>query len=127
MIQVEGGFVGANTVAAYNADNGTPVTSLALDSLDHWADDRYKAKIFPAGAPNYSGTVGKGALQGLLMESHLSAGIRFEITNVDVGALEDFGWSVISGDVTIPVPAENLWLGRREMAPWSSLGVARWA
>jgi hypothetical protein len=109
LVNVSGtNFSGANTVVAYNADNATGVTSLTLDTLDHWADDRYMAKIFPAGSPNYTGTVGAGVLQGLLMESRLPNGKRFEITNVEVAALKDVGWSVISGEVVTPVPAENL-------------------
>jgi hypothetical protein len=103
-----GSFIGENTVAAYNTDNGTAENSLALDAIDHWADDRYQAKIFPAGSPNYVGTVGAGELQALLMESRVPYGRRFEITNVEVAAIKDLGWSVISGEVTTPTVAEDL-------------------
>ena len=106
--QINGGFVGAGAVAAYNADNSTQVTSLALDATEHWVDGRYKSFIFPAGSPNYVGTVGAGVLQELLLDARLPDGMRFEITNVDVGALSDLGWSVISGDVVTPAAATNL-------------------
>ncbi|MFT5108050.1 MAG: hypothetical protein ACI9UA_003693, partial [Pseudoalteromonas tetraodonis] len=62
----DGDFVGENTLSAYNADNGTDVSSLELDDFDHWEDDRYLSKIFPAALPNYTGTVGAGVLQRTL-------------------------------------------------------------
>ena len=101
--QMSGGaFVGANTLAAYNADNSTSLTSLNLvgGGNNHWAEDTYDSKIFAAGTPNTVGTVGLGNLQDLLMEPQADfifpTRRRFELTNVDVAALEDIGWSVIS-------------------------------
>ena len=95
-------FMGANAVAALNADNGTSATELVLESSQnpHWRDDEYDSIIFPAGDPVYLGTVGEGNLQDLLMEpiANFFTGVRdrFEVTNIDVGALQDIGWSVIS-------------------------------
>jgi hypothetical protein len=58
--------------------------------------------IFPFGSPQYTGTVGAGVLQDLLMEpiaNFIFPSLRrFEITNVDVAAAKDMGWSVISAD-----------------------------
>ena len=98
-----GFFTGANALAAYNADNGTSVTSLEVESVgnQHWEDGVYDSFIFPGGSPQLAGTVGLGALQDLLMEPTANfiypSLRRFELTNVDVAALEDLGWSVISG------------------------------
>jgi hypothetical protein len=101
-------FVGPKAVAAYNADNGTSVTGLnevnpAAQNY-HWQDGTYKSFIFAGGTPNYVGTVGSGVLQDLLMEpsqNYTATVHRFEITNVEVGALKDIGWTVVtplSGD-----------------------------
>ncbi|MGI9239234.1 MAG: hypothetical protein ACR2RV_00445, partial [Verrucomicrobiales bacterium] len=78
----------------------------------HWRGDLYESKIFPAGSPNYTGTVGAGALQPLLMGPRIPNGTRMEVTRVEVGALQDIGWSVISGEVVLPVVAENLQVAR---------------
>lgn len=110
-------FVGANAVAAANADNGTSLTDLDLVSTTdfHFADnnplisngaqipadpDAIQSFIFAGGNPNLAGTVGLGVLQDTLLEpvantnpaNNLS---RFELTNVDVGALEDIGWTAV--------------------------------
>jgi hypothetical protein len=97
-----GNYTGASAIAAYNADNGTSLTSLNLTSATnmHWADGTYDSTIFAAGQPNYVGTVGSAAKQDLLMEPIANFIYptlrRFELTNVDVAALEDIGWSVVS-------------------------------
>ena len=94
-------FTGSKAVAAYNADNGTSRTSLNQVSAanGHWAEDAYDSKLFTGGNPQQVGTVGTGNFQDLLMEptaDFTSTQRRFELTNVDVAALEDIGWSVIS-------------------------------
>lgn len=99
-------FEGANAVAAYNADNGAALTGLnGVSAADgHWEDGTYDAQIFAPASPNYTGTVGAGALQDLLMEpiaNFSTTTRRLELTNVDVAALEDIGWSVVA----IPLPA----------------------
>ncbi len=94
-------FTGSHAVAAFNADNSTNVASLSMESSSnmHWQDETYDSIIFSAANPNYVGTVGAGNLQDLLMEpvSNFTQTLRrFELTNVDVAALEDVGWSVVS-------------------------------
>lgn len=103
-------FSGPQTVAAYNADNGTNLTSLALvsGSDPHFADNTYDSRIFAAANPNLVGTVGLGGMQDLLMEpiaNFTSTLRRFEMTNVDVAALRDVGWS------TVPEPSAYLLVG----------------
>lgn len=98
-----GQFFGNQAVAAYNADNGTTRTSLNLDSTSnpptpHWRDGSYDSRIFQNANPKLVATVGAGNLQDLLMEpiAHFTGTVkRFELTNVDVGALVDLGWSVV--------------------------------
>lgn len=97
-------YTGANAIAAYNADNGAAVTTLneVSGGNPHWAEDTYDSLIFAAGDPNLTGTVGLGTLQDLLMEptADFSGTVRrLELTNVDVAALRDVGWTVV------PVPA----------------------
>ncbi len=99
-----GVYTGANAVAAYNADNGTSLTTLneVSGGNPHWAEDTYDSLIFAAGDPNLAGTVGLGTPQDLLMEPSADfTGTlrRLELTNVDVAALGDVGWTVV------PVPA----------------------
>lgn len=105
-------FTGVNAVAAYNADNGTNVSSLNMVSASdfHWQDGTYHSKIFPGGTPDYVGTVGAGNLQDLLMEPVANFTLtvhRFESTNVDVGALRDVGWSTVA----IPEASTMLYIG----------------
>ena len=93
-------FEGPNAVAAYNSDNGASETGLNQVSSGnrHWEDGTYDSFIFASGDPNLTGTVGSGVLQDLLMEptaNFTSTLRRFELTNVDVAALQDVGWSVI--------------------------------
>jgi hypothetical protein len=98
-------FTGTNAVNAYNADNNASRTWLDEvggpdpEHLDHhWEDNTYDSRIFHNGSPNYVGTVGAGNLQDLLMEpgaSFTTSIRRLELTNVDVAALKDVGWSVI--------------------------------
>lgn len=94
-------YTGAEALAAYNADNGTSLTSLDLVSAgnQHWEDGAYDSVIFAAGNPNYNGTVGAGNLQDLLMEpiANFSGSVgRIELTNVDVAALRDIGWQTLT-------------------------------
>lgn len=103
---------GPEAVAAYNIDNGASVASLELASSTnpHWADNgsplnpptAAQSFIFELGGPDYSGTVGPGILQDLLMEptaNFLTGGSnpiqRIEITNVDIGGARDLGWAII--------------------------------
>jgi len=110
-------FTGPNAVAALNADNGTSATFVSMvDAANaHWADQGHQSKIFSLGDPNYVGTVGAvnpENLQDLLMDptANFSDTVRrLEITNVDVGALRDLGWSVIVAPV--PEPGSLLVLG----------------
>lgn len=97
-------YTGANAIAAYNADNGAALTTLneVSGGNPHWAEDTYDSLIFTAGDPNLVGTVGLGTLQDLLMEPSADFNgtvRRLELTNVDVAALRDVGWTVV------PVPA----------------------
>lgn len=99
-----GVYTGANAIAAYNADNGTALTTLnEVGGGDpHWAEDTYDSLIFAAGDPNLAGTVGLGTPQDLLMEpiaDFTGTLRRLELTNVDVAALRDVGWTVV------PIPA----------------------
>ncbi|MDA0812080.1 MAG: PEP-CTERM sorting domain-containing protein, partial [Verrucomicrobia bacterium] len=103
-------FTGSNALAAYNSDNGTSLTSLDMASGSnlHWKEDAYESFIFSAGTPNLAGTVGSGVLQDTLMDpsADFTASIRrLELTNVDVAALQDLGWSVV------PEPSTGLMLG----------------
>ncbi|MEM8943688.1 MAG: hypothetical protein AAGD11_00780 [Planctomycetota bacterium] len=104
-----GTFTGPQSVNAYNADNGTSLTELNQVSADneHWEDGTYDSIIFAGGAPNYVGTAGAGNLQDLIMEpvANFSASIRrLELTNVDVAAFRDIGWSTIA----VPEPSTVL-------------------
>ncbi len=105
-LSLAGVFSGSNAVAAYNADNGASETTLNLVSAlnPHWADGAYDSNIFALGNPNVVGTVGLGVLQDLLMEPTANFVFptirRFELTNADVAALEDLGWTVV-----VPEPA----------------------
>jgi hypothetical protein len=104
-------FLGPNTLAAYNADNGTSLSSLTMvrapdppsDLGDpHFDEDSvaggYNSYLFQNASPNLVGTVGTGAKQDLLMEptANFTGTIRrFELTNTDVAALRDVGWSTV--------------------------------
>lgn len=95
-----GNYVGATAIAAYNADNGTSATSLNLVSAsdNHWEDGTYDSLVFSLGGAVTVGTVPTGTLQDLLMEpiANFSSSVnRFELTNADVGALQDLGWMVV--------------------------------
>ncbi len=100
-----GHYLGPNAVNAYNADNGTSVSNLnevggppPPDYNPHWQDGAYDSFIFHNGGPNYVGTVGPGVSQDLIMEpiAHFTQSVkRFELTNVEVAALKDTGWSVL--------------------------------
>lgn len=93
-------FLGTQSVATYNQDNGTSLSGLnqVSSSNRHWQDGAYDSYIFMNGSPNLTGTVGAGVKQDLIMEptANFTASVkRFELTNVDVAALVDIGWSVL--------------------------------
>ncbi|MCI0333397.1 MAG: PEP-CTERM sorting domain-containing protein [Planctomycetes bacterium] len=100
-----GHYIGPNAVNAYNDDNNTSLSALnevggppPPDYNPHWQDGAYDSFIFHNANPNYVGTVGPGVLQDLIMEptANFTGSIkRFELTNVDVAALVDVGWSVV--------------------------------
>lgn len=101
-----GSYTGQNAIDAYNADNGDTLTSLnEVDASNpHFEDGTYDSFIFAQGNPNLTGTVGSGILQDLLMEptSNFTPTLqRFELTNVDVGALQDIGWAIVN----VPEPS----------------------
>lgn len=113
-------FTGSNAVAAYNADHGTTLGSLAIVNESawdfHWATDTYLSRIFAPGTPLLTQTVGAGNFQSLVMEPEFftQGANRLEVTNVDAAALVDIGWSIISEDPprpaeleVIPAPATN--------------------
>ena len=102
-----GQFFGPAAVAAYNADNSTSLSTLEEVSASnhHWEDGVYESFIFHNASPNYTGTVGPGVLQDLLLEptANFTGTLRrFELTNVDVAALVDIGWSVVPQIEAIP-------------------------
>ena len=106
-------YDGTETLAAYNADNGTSVSSLDLVSASnfHFQDGTYSSEIFMAGDPLLVGTVGLGNPQDLLMEpiANFTPSVRrFELTNADVAQLRDIGWSTITA---VPEPSSFLALG----------------
>jgi hypothetical protein len=87
-------------VDAYHADNVTPQPTLKVHDDSplnpHWKNNTFDAFIFPKAGPNLVGTAGISALQDLLMEPDLQPrGRRLELTNVDVAALRDVGWSTV--------------------------------
>lgn len=105
LVDVGNRYSGQHAVAAYNADNGTSLSTIRVVNQAvndfHWLTGPYEARIFPFGRPSYVGTVGSMEMQALLMESEtkLSARVgRLEVTNVDAGALRDLGWSVVTSD-----------------------------
>lgn len=97
-------FVGQNVIAVYQEETGVAVSGLKIESPEprdyHWKTGEYDSKLFPLGTPLYFGTVGPNRPQDLLMEPSFMTGVfdRLEITNIDVAALRDLGWSVISED-----------------------------
>lgn len=99
--QIGSTFTGPQAVAAFNLDNGTSATALNTVSSSnlHWQDNTQKSRIFDLANPNYVGTVGAGVLQDLLMDPVANFTVpirRFEVTNVDIGALRDLGWSTVA-------------------------------
>ena len=100
-------YSGSNTLAAFNADNGTGLISIDLVSAadHHFKDATYQSLIFAGGAPELAGTVGLATRQDLLMEpiANFSSSVRrFELTNTDVAQLRDIGWSTITA---VPEPS----------------------
>lgn len=103
-----GVYVGTAAIAAYNLDNPGTISSLNLVSAanPHFADGLYASFIFASGTPITIGTVGSGLRQDLLMDpiANFSAQQeRFELTNVDVAALRDLGWTTLAGVAPDPV------------------------
>jgi hypothetical protein len=103
--QVGSEFAGANAVAALNADNGTSLTAISTVTSTnlHFQDNTFVSEIYRPALPNFVGTVGEFNLQDLLMDPTANFGTvrRFELTNTDVGALRDMGWSTITA---VPEP-----------------------
>lgn len=108
-------FVGPNALAAFRLDNGDNAQRIPLTGIRilngtsrfdfHWKDGQVPSRIFQPGLPNDLGTVGPKDFQEALMSSTAAInGLfpRLELTNVDVAALEDLGWKVISGDLPRP-------------------------
>lgn len=92
-------FIGANAIAAYNSDHDASVSVLSLEAVGnrHWKEDTYQSFIFPGDTAQLSGTVGLDGLQDVLMDSRFDRTAtvsRFELTNMDVGALADLGWEI---------------------------------
>ncbi len=111
-LQSSATFLGPRAIAALNQDNGTSATFINQVSSTnrHWQDGTYDSFIFPLGSPNLAGTVGTNVLQDLLMEptANFTGSLRrFEVTNVEVGALRDLGWSVLA----VPELSSFLYLG----------------
>jgi len=104
-------FLGQNTLDTFNAENGTNLTGLALasDTNPHFADNVFTSEIFELADPNLIGTVGLGEQQDLLMDPVFDLSepglSRQELTNVDVAALVDVGWTII------PEPSTALLVG----------------
>ena len=106
-------FFGPNTRTAYLEEYGSQITGLDLQGPAERYFNRgaYSSKIFSAGDPNYVDTVGPGVPQPLLFQARRTSepgvppaefvpgiihGERYEVTNIDVGAIRDLGWSAIS-------------------------------
>jgi len=94
-------FTGGNALDAYEADNGTSLNALLTEAANdpHFKNNTYDSYIFQNATPNLVGTVGTGVKQDLLMEpiaNFTSTVRRFELTNVDVAALRDIGWTTVA-------------------------------
>lgn len=112
-------FLGRNAIAAYAMDSGVVLPGLEIESAltrnYHWMVGLYDSKIFRFGVPLYYGTVGPNGSQNLLMEPAFAAengANRLEITNVDLGALRDLGWSTITEN---PPPLPKLPISLRKL------------
>ena len=81
----------------------------ASDTNPHFADNVFTSEIFELADPNLIGTVGLGEQQDLLMDPVFDLSepglSRQELTNVDVAALVDVGWTII------PEPSTALLVG----------------
>ena len=100
LINSSDAFTGANALAALDSDNGT-TGSTGIDiqggTNRHFKDNTYDSLPFENGCIPAVGTDGM-TLQDLLLEpvtNFSSTHRRFELTNVDVGALQDIGWEII--------------------------------
>jgi hypothetical protein len=110
-----GDYLGPAATSAYQSDNSSAGTLTVEDAAagnNHWAEAMYQS--LPHAACQPAGGVDLGALQNLIMEpilNHSAATPRFELTNVDVAALEDVGWQVV------PEPASGI------LAFWALAGA----
>ena len=102
-------YVGLNAVEAYNADNNASLDYLLInfERVDfHWRDNIYQSFIFELGRPNLIGSR-RDQMQPLLMEPIVDfTGTlgRVEISNVEIGAMKDLGWSLITEDPEFSLP-----------------------
>ncbi len=92
-------YTGPAVIAAHNADNNANNTFLQVRNATdvHWSNNAFGSFIYEDGDPNLVGTVGLGVLQSPLMDAFadFDASLRrLELTNVDVAALRDLGWTV---------------------------------
>lgn len=93
-------FTGPNALAALDADNGTTGTTginLVSGTNLHFEEDTYDSFPFENGSTPAAGTSGK-VLVDLLLEpvaDFTASQPRIELTNAEVGALQDMGWEVI--------------------------------
>ena len=122
--EMNNAYTGPEAIAAYNADNGTSLSTLNLQGANnaHWQEGAYDSNIFPGANPNLVGTVGLDSPQDLLLEpiANFTVSVRrFELTNVDVAALRDIGWQTIlppipgdfTGNGTVDIPDLIQWQG----------------
>ena len=108
-------YFGENALSAYRQDHESNLKSLPVQGMVenrfdyHWKDEAIDSIIFPLGQPNYLSTVGRGGVQEVLMSAtaYFAPGVpRHEVTNIDVGALKDLGWSVLEVDPPQEPPIE---------------------
>ena len=109
---VTGRYTGQFAVDAYNLDNEEQIDALEIVRLSprdyHWANNLYQSRVFQLGGPSQFGVVGSDVLQDLLMDpsARFTPDVqRLEVTNVEIGALRDLGWSIIAEDPPVePAP-----------------------
>jgi hypothetical protein len=91
-------------LSTYNADNGAALSFMNIATVTnaHWTDNVYDSYLFQNASPNLVGSIGLLSLQDLLMEKTPEPGCRLELTNVDVAALRDLGWTTVSQFATQP-------------------------
>ncbi len=113
-------FQGTETLAAYNADNGASATWLNIVGGGDWhfEDGTYDSFPFDGkGGTVVSLPVGVngGVLQDLIMEPIKNGNDRFDLTNAEVGTIQDVGWQVVPEPSTsvLLLLAGAFGLGRR--------------